>query len=47
MEALVIAFPYASYGLGYVAGKNKKTFLSQHIGKLIYKSKKNAERAKR
>ena len=47
MEILVIVLPYLAYGLGYVAGKNKKTFVSQHIGKLIYKSKKGNERARR
>ena len=47
MEILVIVLPYLAYALGYVAGKNKKTFLSQHIGKLIYKSKKGNERARR
>ncbi len=47
MEILVIILPYLAYALGYVAGKNKKTFISQHIGKLIYKSKKNNERARR
>ena len=47
MEVLVVVLPYLAYGLGYVVGKNKKTFVSQHIGKLIYKSKKNAAKAKR
>ena len=47
MEVLVIVLPYLAYGLGYVAGKNKKTFVSQHIGKLIYKSKKTTNKLKR
>ena len=40
MDILATVLPFAMYGLGYVVGKSKKTFVIQHIGKLIYKQKK-------
>ena len=41
MDILATVLPFAMYGLGYVVGKSKKTFVIQHIGKLIYKQKKD------
>ena len=46
-EICALILPYLAYSVGYVIGKSKKTFISQHIGKLIYKSKKSTEKTKR
>ncbi len=46
-EVGVVILPYLAYSVGYVVGKNKKTFISQHIGKLIYKSKKNSRKIRK
>lgn len=38
-EILAVIFPCIFYGLGYIAGKNKKIFVVKHIYKIFYKKK--------
>lgn len=45
-DILAVVLPYVVYGVGYVVGKSKKTFVIQHIGKLIYKQKNKKENKK-
>jgi len=40
-QIIITFLPYLFYGLGYIAGKNKKVFLSKYIYKLVYKTKKD------
>lgn len=37
---LSVILPYICYGVGYIVGKSRKTFVVQHLGKLVYKQKK-------
>lgn len=39
VEILALFLPFTAYGLGYIAGKNKKIFVTKHFNKLIYKKK--------
>ncbi len=41
---LSVILPYICYGVGYIVGKSKKTFIVQHIGKLVYKQKKKEDK---
>lgn len=41
VEIIITILPYIMYGLGYIAGKDKKVFVTKHIYKLIYKTKKD------
>ncbi len=43
-EVIVLILPYLSYSIGYIVGKSRKTFVTQHINKLIYKQKKKTDK---
>lgn len=43
VEIIITVLPYILYGLGYIAGKDKKVFISKHLYKLIYKTKKDEQ----
>ncbi len=40
LEIIITVLPYILYGLGYIAGKDKKVFVTKHLYKLVYKTKK-------
>ena len=46
-DFLATILPYILYGVGYVVGKNKKTFVVQHISKLVYQKKKEKDDKKK
>ena len=39
VEILALILPFVAYGLGYIAGKDKKIYVTKHFNKLIYKKK--------
>lgn len=41
VEVVITLLPYVFYGLGYIAGKNKRVFVSKYLYKLVYKTKKD------
>lgn len=47
VEIIITVLPFIFYGLGYIAGKDKKVFISKHLYKLIYKSAKNEEKLRK
>lgn len=47
VEIIITVLPYILYGLGYIAGKDKKIFVTKHLYKLIYKTKKDDKNIRR
>lgn len=45
-EILATILPYVAYGVGYIIGKSKKTFIVQHISKLVYQKQKEKDTKK-
>ncbi len=39
IDILALVLPYLAYALGYIAGKDKKIFVTKNFNKLIYKKK--------
>ena len=46
-EVIITVLPFVFYGLGYIAGKDKKVFVSKYLYKLVYKNNKNEEKLRK